>query len=175
MSFIDYLKINSSLTWRQLDVQNDVIILEDGKSLLSDRYIDGTGISEVNKGFFKASTVPSGEKIQFDYFNLTRSMFGVSTSTNFSGDSVKLLYIENLSTGAGKDLFVCGTGVGGFTNLLGYSYLGFIVKPSSYAIFYDLINGFPISTGERYLYLQDINGNSGGISYELATFGVSQN
>lgn len=175
MSFLDYLKINSSLTWRQLDVQNNVLVLEDGKSLLSDKFSDGSGTSKVNKSFATTSTILSGQKIQFDYFNLTRSIFGNDVSTSFSGDHVKVLYIENLSTEQGQDLFVNATGIGGFTNLLGYSYLGFNIKPSSYAIFYDLIEGFPISTGERYLYLQDINGNSGGISYELATFGVSQN
>lgn len=173
MSFLDYLKINSSLTWRQLDIQNNVLVLEDGKSLLTDRYVSGTGVSQINKGYSTVSVIPSGQKTQFDYFNLTRSIFGSSTSTNFSGDKIKLLYIENLETGVGKDLFVCSTGIAGFTNILGYSYLGFMIKPSSYAIFYDLINGFPISTGERYLYLQDINGNSGGISYEFATFGVT--
>lgn len=172
MSFLDYLKINSALTWKQTDFQNDVLILEQGDLSNDERFDSGTGVNQANKSFLSASSLGIGEKRQFDLFNLTRQMFGGNISTNFSGDFVKVLYVENLNTGIGQDLYLCATGTGGFTQLMGMSYLGQTIKPSSYAIFYDMIEGFPISTGERYLYLQDIN-NLSGINYELAIFGVS--
>lgn len=172
MPFVDYLKLSSSLQWQQRDVQNDVFVIEEGRLNLSTRFAGGTGTNQLNKSYLGSDNIPSGQTTQFDLMNLTRSLFGSDININFSGDNVKVIYVENLSTGTGQDLFVCATGTAGFTQLLGYSYLGTVIKPGSYRMFYDLIDGFPIFTGERYLYLSDINGNSGGIDYELGIFGV---
>lgn len=170
MSFLEYLKINSALTWRQTEFTNNVLLLEQGSIAFSNNLTSGTGIGQVNKSYFDAYTLNTGENLQLDLFNLNRSIFGKNLQINFSGDNLKLLIIENTSTGINQDIFLCGTGTAGLTNPLSWDYLGVIIKPKSYYITIDRNTGWEISTGERVLYIQDINDTAP--SYEIGIFGV---
>ena len=170
VSFLDYLRLSSSINWRQTQFVHNTIIQEQGKLNYSDSLTSGTGAGQVNRIFFDAGNLETGQNSQFDLFNLQRQVLDETLTLNFSGTKVKLFVIENTSTGVGQDLFVCGTGNGGLTNIFGYSYLGWIIKPRAYSIFYDRNVGYDVNSEERYFYLYDISGRAP--SYEIGIFGV---
>jgi len=171
MSFIQYLDLVSSLKWHQTDIVNDTLLFEDANLTISDRFTSGTGADQVNKAFYTNGELSSGQNLQFDLFSLNRTIFDKQITTDFSGDNLKLFYVENTSTGVGQDLFVCATGSGGISHSFGYGYLGWIIKPQSYSIFFDRNIGYAVNSTARYFYINDISGNSP--SYQIALFGVT--
>lgn len=166
------LTTTSSITWFQREVYGDTTNAEYGNLLYDKSWHSGTGYGQLNKAFFSVDHVSSGQSKQIDLFNLTRNIFDRVFTSSFNGDKIKLIYIENTSSGSDQNLFLVATGQNSFTNLFSYAYLGTTIKPNSYVIFADRYTGASCDSNDRYFYLQDIN-NRGPILYELGIFGVS--
>src|SRR5689334_841261 len=97
-SFLENATINCEIAWVQTDTINDTKIVDNGSVVFDYLYGSGTGIGEVNSVWYATGQVGlTGSSI--DLFNLQRSIFGGTITTNMSGGTVKALVINNLNTG----------------------------------------------------------------------------
>ena len=166
MSFVQSATLNQSLSWIQTDTQNSSRIIDSSAVTHQKLFNSGTGINQVGAVFYTTGTLNSGETRQFDLISLNRTIFGASSITNFSGGKVKIINVENLSTGDYLNLLV--TGSNPFTmNFIGSS-SGLTIYPSSYYMAVN-ISGFNITASTRYFYLK--NPANSGIIYQVSLLG----
>lgn len=172
MSFLENATINYEFAWVQADrSRGDTVILDNGSVDYSYLFDSGIGIGQVNAVWHATGILNVGEQKQFDLFALPRNIFGSVINTNLSGGSVKAIIVENLNTGVNQNIVFNNSGTAGFTAPFqtGNVYLN-IAPESTFAISNKF--GYPVSTGQRYFYLKDIN-YSGSIQYEIAIIGVA--
>ena len=168
MSYVENSVVNNSLTWTQSDTQAGARVIDVVEIEYQELFTSGTGAGQVSSVFYTTGTLTAAETKQFDLFSLTRSVFGASLTTNFSGSKVKVINITNISTGAGYIMNLLVTGTSPFTmNFLGSS-SGIVLYPDSYHTAINL-TGFSITTGNRYFYLK--NTISSGIGYQVSIIG----
>lgn len=166
MSFLQNSTIANNLSWTQRDLtQGDVTTLDNGQFNFNQTFATGTGISQLDSVFYTSGTISGGQSIQVDLFNLNRTLFGATLTTNFSGGKIKILNIENLSSSGRFNLLNTGSNTVAF-NILGS---GITINSQTY---YSMINqtGYPVSSTQRYFYLSCPE-VSGTIGYEMALLG----
>lgn len=172
MSFLESAIISSSLNWTQKDSsRGDTIILDNGAIKYNYLFASGSDVGQVNTIWTTTGTLDVGEQRQFDLFALQRSMFGGIITTNFNGGSIKGIIIENLNTGLNQNLVFNTSGANAFSSPFQTGNVSINISPESAFVLGNKF-GYPVSTGQRYFYLKDIN-YSGGTLYEIAIVGVS--
>lgn len=169
MGYLENATLNYNLSWVQSDTVNESKLIDNGSVKFETVYTSGTGIGQVNSVWYANGTLEVGEQKQFDLFSLSRSVFGGSIITNLSGGSVKAIIVTNLNTGINQNIVFNTSGVAAFNQPMqtGAAYIN--IAPESNFSFNNKF-GYPVTTGQRYFYLKDINYS--GVSYEIAILGV---
>ena len=172
MSTTAILNVDNSIKYTIRTTDNNLSSSVQYKNIYSSELQSGSGV--INQSFFTYGFLNSGTTQRFDTINLTGS--GVTGSVNFSGGYIKLLLIENTTTSgdgyivSNYDINLYGTGVAGLIQPFSSGYLKQTIPIDSFKIFYNPNSGYPISTGERYFYL---NGGpvSGGTTFNMTILG----
>lgn len=166
MAFLQNGTINNTISWVSRDSSNnEVTVLDQGEIDYSRILTSGTGVGQANSVHYASGLLTSGITQQFDLFSLNRPLFGSTLTTNFSGGKVKVLNIENLTSGLLLHFITTGSNAFSGT-LMGGS--GLTIMPLSYLSMIDL-SGFNITTGNRYFYLKNFNNT--GVSYQISILG----
>ena len=172
MSTIGTLNVENSIRWTTYTTESYLDSTIQYRSIFSDELSSG---SNLNKTYFSLGSIPSGQTLLFDMFNLTGS--GISTPVNFSGGNMILFCLENTSTGISSvdNITLYGTGANGLIQPFESGYLGTTVYPSSYKIFYNPNSGygFPITTTGQYFYIKAGTPFSGFSNYRLTIAGYA--
>lgn len=164
-SYLQNSTINNTISWTQRDTSNnEVTVIDQGQIDYEQLFPSGTGTAQNSAVFYTSGTITASQSLTFDLFNLSRSVFGSTLISNFSGGKIKVLNVENLTSGYILTFLTTGTSAFSGT-LLGGS--GLNIYPQSYISMINL-SGWSISPS-RYFYLR--NPNNTGINYQISILG----
>ena len=142
------------------------ISLSDSRSS-STSYTYGSGNNQITNAVSVTGQLSSGGFVSIDLYSLSQTTFGSTQSIQFTG--IKHFNVFNTSTTAGYDFFVRATGTNACTNLFNGGTGNLIVKPYSSFCYNDPYSGFVVSTGQRYIHLND---GGSGVAYKLIVLGL---
>lgn len=171
MNFLESANVNNTLSWTQSDRSNsDIILIDNSQIKYNYIYNSGSGYGEANIVWYATDTLTTGQNKQIDMFNLVRNVFGSNLLINLSGGYLKAISIENLNTGLNQDIRLGFTGTGAFNSPFESGSI-YVNVPAESNFSLNSKAGYPINTGQRYLYIFDKN-SSGNINYEIAILGA---
>jgi hypothetical protein len=127
----------------------------------------GSGIGAINNIASLSGTLNSGISTQIDLHSFDQSTIKGSQSIAFTG--VKSFSVYNTSTIQGYDFEIQATGTHACTNLFNGGSGNLIIKPYASFQYNDRFTGFPVTSTNRYLYLNDLGS---GVSYKIFVFGI---
>lgn len=169
MSLIASASIQSDITFSLVnnssDTQSESASLDYSVSLTN-----GTGSLNVNYGVIKSGSLETGAKEFFDFEALTKEIFNLQTTVQFS--KIKSIIIENGSTVYGRDLNIYATGTNALTELFNGGSGNLIVKPYSTYVYSDPISGLSIGASDKEIAIENV-GNTGNIDWTLIVVGVT--
>jgi hypothetical protein len=131
---------------------------------------NGTGNGQVDTVWLTTGTLAASASVQFDLYNLTRSLLGGTMSITFNPGNVKSLYVENVSTGNGQHFLYNSTGSNGFRGPSNGAGVSLPVFSSGALSFVNAVSGYPVNASNRYFDLRD---GGLGSSYRIGIVGVS--
>jgi len=155
---------SAGLSWNSVDTnQSQARITDIGSVSIEYNHTAGSGTGTTNAFYHQVATLPSGGVDSFDLFSLNRTAFNANLNVNFSGGFIHDFIIVN-NNGSGS-IYLRATGVAGFTDILAGN-TGIEIKPLSSYHYNNLLTGFEVGTGQRYLYINDGGlGNSYGLAW----------
>jgi hypothetical protein len=156
-------RLSFTLTDTQL---NTSLSLNDSISSVTS-YTYGTGVNEITNAATITGVLPSGGSTQVDLYSFPQTTFDSSQSIQFTG--VKNFSVYNTSTTEGYDFTVASTGSNACTNLFNGGSGNLLVKPYSGFTYNDPYDGFVVSSGQRYVYLDDLGS---GVTYKIFVLGL---
>ena len=127
----------------------------------------GSGVSAINNVASISGTLNSGLSTQIDLYSFDQSTIKNSQSISFTG--VKNFSVYNTSTTEGYDFEIQATGTHACTNLFNGGSGNLMIKPYSSFQYNDRFSGFPVTSTNRYVYLNDLGS---GVSYKVFVFGI---
>ena len=165
------LQITSSssnrLSFTLTDTQaNTSLSLSDSVSSTTS-YTYGTGINQITNTATITGVLSSGGSNQIDLYAFNQTTFDSSQSVQFTG--VKNFSVYNTSSTEGYDFAISATGANACTNLFNGGSGNLLVKPNSGFTYNDPYSGFTVSTGQRYVYLNDLGS---GVTYKVFVLGL---
>ena len=157
--------ILNSVLWTQRDsASGEVTAIDSGEIDYSLRFASGTGTSKVSTVHYQTGYINAGSSVQFNLHSLSRPLFGATIVTNFTGGLIKVINIENLTSGHDLQFLTTGSNCfsgmmlgGSGLNIYGLSCLSMINN-----------SGFAISNN-RFFYLRNVSPT--GINYQLTILG----
>lgn len=144
----------------------EVITLTDSASS-SKAYSYGSSSDNIANAVSVTGLLSPGDSTQIDLYALDQTTFGTTQSIQFTG--VKNFTVFNTSETEGYDFTVAATGSNSCTNLFNGGSGNLLVKPTSGFIYNDPFSGFVVSSGNRYVYLND---SGSGVTYSVLVFGL---
>jgi hypothetical protein len=157
-------KVNFTLT--EVNASESLSLGDAGSSSIS--YTYGTGVNKINNAISITGVLSSGGRTTIDLYSIPQTTFNTTQNVQFTG--VKNITIHNLSTGLGYDFSIRSTGTNACTNLFNGGSGNLLVKPYSAFTYNDPFSGFVVSTGQRFVYLQDAGS---GVNYKLLVLGMA--
>lgn len=155
-------QINNSITWSKQDTIGETRITENGIDSFVKTFISGTGIvGKVNKAWYGTGSLTTAQFL--DLFSLSTTIFDGTLTTSFSGTKIKIIYVENTSTGNSANpsiYFSINTGA-----MLLYS--GFTLPFNSSAI------NIPLHTGSSFCWINSVGYAPTSQRREIMLSGVS--
>lgn len=93
--------INNSIAWSRQSNIGETQIVENGKDIYTRVFGSGTGVvGKVSKVWY-ATGGSAGGNVSYDLFALPSTIFDSNVLTSFSGTKIKVIYVENTTTGYG--------------------------------------------------------------------------
>lgn len=158
---------SASTSFSLTDINNGASITLSDAASLSSSYSYGSGTNQITNAVSLTGQLSSGGFVSIDLYSLSQTTFGSTQSIQFTG--IKHFNVFNTSTTAGYDFFVRATGTNACTNLFNGGTGNLIVKPYSSFCYNDPYSGFVVSTGQRYIHLND---GGSGVAYKLIVLGL---
>jgi len=161
----------SSVSYQQNDIDSansNKYFRDIGSYQYTKNYEDAaSGLGAVNSIWHDRLSI-SGTKQILDLQNLTTTLFGFSITETFTG--VKDVYIENSTTGIGRNINLHSTGTLGWTNLWDGGSGNITLRPNSC---FHLNNwaGWNVTNINRELTIEDMSGS--GITTNIFFAGLS--
>lgn len=157
-------KVNFTLT--EVNASESLSLADAGSSSVS--YTYGSGTNQINNAISITGVLLSGGRTTIDLYSIPQTTFNTVQNVQFTG--VKNITIHNLSTNRGYDFSIRATGTNACTNLFNGGSGNLLVKPNSAFTYNDPFSGFVVSTGQRFVYLQDAGS---GVNYKLLVLGMT--
>ena len=136
-------------------------------STVSCNFSYGVSGNQVTNAASATGVITSGGSVQIDLYSLDQTTFNSTQPISFTG--VKNFSVFNLDTEEGYDITISATGTDACTNLFNGGSGNLLVKPTSGFIYNDPFSGFVVSSGNRYVYLND---SGSGVTYSVLVFGL---
>jgi hypothetical protein len=167
------------LSWNQTDYQSGNLgntTTDAGNYFYNKTWSSGTGLSgQVPAGYSAVGQIWTEQTVLdsggTNYYNITGlpvSVFGNSYVETIN--NVRLLYIENLSSGTGYNIAVRATGTNAFTNIFNGGSGNLVIGPNSPFLIGNYYTGFPVSATNKMLSIYDIGGS--GATYKIGIIGI---
>lgn len=130
---------------------------------------NGDGSLQINYGVITSGTLPSGGKQYFDLRALTKSVFGTTSSIQFS--KIKSILVENNETAFGMDINVYATGGNAFTEMFNGGSGNLLVKPYAVHQYSDPDSGATADASNKDLTIEDVSGT--GAKWTFMVVGIT--
>ena len=163
--------INVTVSYTQTQTQGSRSLTDTGSLVNTINFTNGSGSGQANDLYHTTGVLASGGRHVFDFAALNTSLFNYDATISFSGGSVKVLAIENLSTGVAADIRIATTGSNALTSIFNGGSGNIPIKPAGSYVYTNKYSGIPITSSQRYLYLDDTGGL--GASFEILVIGVT--
>lgn len=161
MSFTVSGTLSSKLDWNLTDLQSQGRITDIGSVAVEFDFASGSGTGQVNNGYSKTNTLPSGGREEFDLLALTRQIFNATLNVSFTSGRLHALIVNNLSpTGI---IYIRATGTAAFNGIFNGGTGDIPIYPLSNFNMNNVLTGFPVSTGQRFFQIHD-----GGLGCEFS-------
>lgn len=160
--------LKSAIYWQQKDEQTLSKFHDIGEIGISLSVSTGSGDSQVNQIFYEGNTLPSGQSVEYDFTDLTRTI--LESDINISFSNIKGVVIKNKSTDSADIISVSVTGSNPFSDLLSGFTGEFLIYPNSAQSFFRPVDGWDIDSSSSRIRIKDLY--SYGVSYEIAVIGV---
>lgn len=159
--------VDLTLTWSQSDT-GDATSIKDSTTVTNKNTINsGTGIAQSNTVWLGSGTLTAAQQSVLDLYSLTRTFFGKTVNTSYSGGNIKSFVLQNISTGLTSSVILQNTGTNDLKSYSNNAAASLVVNKGS-AIVFTNESGYTVNSSNRYLRLTD-SGN--GSSYKLAIIG----
>jgi hypothetical protein len=175
MSIQTTATITNELIWSNIDSQDYVNISDIGTIGDSYQYTSGTGVTQINTIWHNTSSLANGLEDIYDLTNLTQTLFGNTSTVDFTDGVVKGISISNESSGTiGTDFIVFGPS--GAENPFSSPFGGkddanIPIYPSGSFGFINRINGYPVTVSEKNIRVA--NSGASTAHYDIAIIGVT--
>jgi hypothetical protein len=157
----------SAIYWQQKDTQNLGFLNDTGEIGITLPLSTGSGNSQVNQVFYESGTLPSGQSVEYDLTDLTRTILNSDVPITFA--KVKGISVKNKGTSSGHIISISVTGSNAFEDLLEDG-TSLRVYPGAAQTFFRPIDGWTITSSGCIFQINDLY--SYGVPYEISVVGV---
>lgn len=168
MPNIENAGIDSNIFWVQKDTSGDTLVISNGQMKFNIIYTSGNSNKQVNQFFNLITGVSSGGSITLDLFDLTTTFFGEPFNFSLNGGKIKILCVENLSTGNSNQAVVDFAGTNRFKQPFGGSDTLIDLYAESNFLISNKV-GWTVNSSNRYIDISDAGGL--GPSVEISILG----